>query len=134
MRISDWSSDVCSSDLPAKAERAAARHDLDNKMARVDFRLLGDFGPAEITPIGDAKLNRVELPANAVRGGEHGLKRAEAEHAPRCPDDVSGPPQYALQSVRNGRADQRSAEHTSELQTLMRLSYAVFCLKKKKSM
>src|SRR3546814_2978196 len=104
-------------------------------MARVDFRLLGDFGPAEITSIGDAKLDRVELPADAVRGGEHGLKRAEAEHAPRCPDDVSGPPQYALQSVRNGRADQRrhrTEEHTSELQSIMRISYDVFCLKKKK--
>src|SRR3546814_1616086 len=31
-----------------------------------------------------------------------------------------------------GRADQRSEEHTSELQSLMRISYAVFCLKKKK--
>src|SRR3546814_4258984 len=34
---------------------------------------------------------------------------------------------------RNGRSDLRSEEHTSELQSLMRISYAVFCLKKKKS-
>src|SRR3546814_7350129 len=33
---------------------------------------------------------------------------------------------------RNGKADDRSEEHTSELQSLMRISYAVFCLKKKK--
>src|SRR3546814_3461130 len=39
----------------------------------------------------------------------------------------------AMQLVRNpGQFDVRSEEHTSELQSLMRLSYAVFCLKKKK--
>src|SRR3546814_2055365 len=43
--------------------------------------------------------------------------------------------QRVLQPLRSdlqGRADRRSEEHTSELQSLMRISYAVFCLKKKK--
>src|SRR3546814_15972856 len=39
----------------------------------------------------------------------------------------------ASSSARIGRIDQRSEEHTSELQSLMRISYAVFCLKKKKN-
>src|SRR3546814_2529566 len=38
---------------------------------------------------------------------------------------------YARSSHPRGRADRRSEEHTSELQSLMRISYAVFCLKKK---
>src|SRR3546814_8022913 len=39
----------------------------------------------------------------------------------------------ALASWRDLRSDDRSEEHTSELQSLMRISYAVFCLKKKKN-
>src|SRR3546814_5741825 len=78
MRISDWSSDVCSSDLLQPVEHAALGGRLLALACRRRFRRW------------------------ALRG------RPEAvEHA-------------------------RSEEHTSELQSLMRISYAVFCLKKKK--
>src|SRR3546814_9946882 len=51
------------------------------------------------------------------QGGVHSLQEEAAE--------------MTIQSGRTGRAHWRSEEHTSELQSLMRISYAVFCLKKK---
>src|SRR3546814_10337381 len=81
MRISDWSSDVCSSDLIAPASR----------------RCSGSVRPS---------------PARSVRrhGGSSASHRSDG----------------------SGDRRSRSEEHTSELQSLMRISYAVFCLKKKK--
>src|SRR3546814_3787004 len=95
MRMSDWSSDVCSSDLlqrvPGRAE------DVRRHAAR---------------PV----LSRA-FPAarNAGRGHAHGA----AGWGTTC-------------VFAGARACPRSEEHTSELQSLMRISYAVFCLKKKK--
>src|SRR3546814_4048705 len=53
------------------------------------------------------------------------FKRAPIVAAARCPEAES-------ERVEDGRRVRRSEEHTSELQSLMRISYAVFCLKKKK--
>src|SRR3546814_10787456 len=69
------------------------------------------------------------------RGGGPGRCRAGRDRAGR-PDGAGQqrghhPRQHALQDDR-GRLGRRSEEHTSELQSLMRISYAVFCLKKKK--
>src|SRR3546814_1912636 len=60
--------------------------------------------------------------AGAFRGAERGFLRASCE---------SRPP-LSPAAVRRIAAGIRSEEHTSELQSLMRISYAVFCLKKKK--
>src|SRR3546814_2933218 len=98
MRIGDWSSDVCSSDLqlevagnrpqPRRNEAAAddtddGQHQRDDQRASAGHR----------RPEGDALDDPIEVRS-------HGWSRSE--------------------------------EHTSELQSLMRISYAVFCLKKKK--
>src|SRR3546814_2867350 len=97
MRISDWSSDVCSSDLRCKLPGEGV----------VNAILYED-------PIGThARLARIpKLGSNGsgnscvqVRVVEHDERRVAAK---------------------------RSEEHTSELQSLMRISYAVFCLKKKR--
>src|SRR3546814_1724968 len=96
MRISDWSSDVCSSDLSARGvPRAFA---------------FGEAGRA------GRYLYRSETTAD-VRGKRIG------RHNNR------------LLSIVRLKLKQcvRSEEHTSELQSLMRISYAVFCLKKKTS-
>src|SRR3546814_8407186 len=61
----------------------------------------------------------------AVTALEHGLERGEIGIAPRVIGDD-------LAVDRAGRQAERSEEHTSELQSLMRISYAVFCLQKKK--
>src|SRR3546814_4365030 len=99
MRISDWSSDVCSSDL-----LIAGKHQL---LARACRNIYG----ADFLHIYD--LYRVERRGKApVNARPHGSGVA------------TKPRQHA--------ALLRSEEHTSELQSLMRISYAVFCLKNKK--
>src|SRR3546814_10184017 len=114
MRISDWSSDVCSSDL-------GAADDLRTRGLRDRDRLAGDHG---FIHVGRA-VDHLSVHRNLLAGAdqediadrhlvERNLNRlAIAHHARRL-------------------GLQRSEEHTSELQSLMRISYAVFCLKKKK--
>src|SRR3546814_7633700 len=105
MRISDWSSDVCSSDLRRRAAQAdAERH------SRPDLR-------APLLVAADARSVR--------RTGQERQDAAEHRTARRLK-----PGAYSRLCIRAG-AD-RSEEHTSELQSLMRISYAVFCIKKKK--
>src|SRR3546814_6916291 len=96
MRISDWSSDVCSSDLrPEAGERNHGRSQHDEQ------------------PVGD---------------------RAFDDPGDHCPLACLIALMRALLSSCTKRKltlSPRSEEHTSELQSLMRISYAVFCLKKK---
>src|SRR3546814_6194879 len=94
MRISDWSSDVCSSDLDGGQVIGLGDRRRESLPARIDH-LLGDLHIVERTIFGASIAQHVG--ARAV-----------------------GDKQF------------RSEEHTSELQSLMRISYAVFCLKKKK--
>src|SRR3546814_1846281 len=119
MRISDWSSDVCSSDL----ERAG--HDV----AVADILVDGDPGTGS-------------LRADQFQGGRQGTVAEQplplSEHD-REDGQVDLVDEAALEQRLQelGRAlrqeiRSRSEEHTSELQSLMRISYAVFCLKKKK--
>src|SRR3546814_9964124 len=106
MRISDWSSDVCSSDLlaedVARAARDAGEILISNREVGHELGLGEGFG-----------LARIEL---ASRDKRHLVDKAR--------------PLPRQRGV--GFATGRSEEHTSELQSLMRISYAVFCLKKKK--
>src|SRR3546814_4311928 len=117
MRISDWSSDVCSSDLASSAP-ATVRHTLvferegvsaarwpsqsrsatilSRAAALASLRAIRPFAPPTDLPHSSAKI----ASSNASREGVLIVSRSE--------------------------------EHTSELQSLMRISYAVFCLKKTK--
>src|SRR3546814_2584907 len=100
MRISDWGSDVCSSDLDSRS--------LDTAFSRRDERRHSVLNSAcRITRIGRCCRNLRGIRASWIIGGARGLGREIDVH-------------------------RRSEEHTSELQSLMRISYAVFCLKKKK--
>src|SRR3546814_6062154 len=117
MRISDWSSDVCSSDLVdhqhlaegGKGGRAAEVREIVDD--RVPDRPRAAEGNREVQ---DEIEHRVRERLVPVTGSS---KR-------RSPRSIWHP-----SSCREGTA--RSEEHTSELQSLMRISYAVFCLKKK---
>src|SRR3546814_8197086 len=100
MRISDWSSDVCSSDLIDK----------DGAAGRLCHTRLRE---AEIFDIRRA-TRRDE---KALR--DDGFGNPVAQHHKR---------RVPFRRLADGL---RSEEHTSELQSLMRISYAVFCLKKK---
>src|SRR3546814_1784764 len=100
LRISDWSSDVCSSDLPQRS--VGSLWDRKQKSP--------------------AKRRTNQLRRKRIRQPIPQRRRAEARSSSA--------------SVGNGGYSSpgwsRSEEHTSELQSLMRISYAVFCLKKKK--
>src|SRR3546814_6390665 len=76
-------------------------------------------------------------PERQAFGGAVGFAcdhRADDELTLANPDMVADPGLQAIQRLRiDDSAPQRSEEHTSELQSLMRISYAVFCLKKKKT-
>src|SRR3546814_10256038 len=105
MRISDWSSDVCSSDLSFGSLWDAWRE----KNAGVWKGPLPLTYPPVVDRVGaDNPLRRPEI-VNCCA-------KRRAQHRRRMDEESSF----------------RSEEHTSELQSLMRISYAVFCLKKKK--
>src|SRR3546814_4660620 len=55
-----------------------------------------------------------------------------AAHESSAAGSVYSATKYAVKAISEGLRKERSEEHTSELQSLMRISYAVFCLKKKK--
>src|SRR3546814_10740186 len=98
MRISDWSSDVCSSDLftHIHSKRSVARHGTENRRWR----------------------------CSGIR-----WRMAACSDASRAATKAASPAACSHSRRPHGRSE----EHTSELQSLMRISYAVFCLKKKKT-
>src|SRR3546814_10378322 len=127
MRISDWSSDVCSSDLPAllvlgafaRREIALDRPEIERRLVDMQFPVepaVGDEGREELVHIGE------EVHPHLVRlEGSRDMIDPDANEARvRFAADI----EIVL--------GHRSEEHTSELQSLMRISYAVFCLKKNK--
>src|SRR3546814_6639488 len=125
MRISDWSSDVCSSDLGAAALRIDHVDDDVERAADLRRELLGRNPRRQFHQPGVALL--LDLLGHRIgkRVGGGALDGFEAERA----DAVE---LRFLQPVHQVSEIVRSEEHTSELQSLMRTSYAVFCLKKTK--
>src|SRR3546814_2676653 len=125
MRISDWSSDVCSSDLKSQ------RH----LQARPQGRWIVVQCESHVVQLGHGG-DEAEAEA-AARGAAAGIEPHEAlQHAltvfGRNAGAAVGDGQPgSLPGGDEAEADARSEEHTSELQSLMRISYAVFCLKKK---
>src|SRR3546814_5568837 len=107
MRISDWSSDVCSSDLKVIGDHAVVALWFGQVCTRDGAE--GTMGDMAIFGKGDRR-----------RVGRFGLSGRNGAAVCGC-------------GLNRGRGGGRSEEHTSELQSLMRSSYAVFCLKKKKT-
>src|SRR3546814_5736698 len=131
MRISDWSSDVCSSVLVVNAA-ISLRPLLQENAAKGDVQRYP--APEVIAAFDKADLWAVAVPQRLGGRGVSAtaLVRMGAELA-------KGDPSAAwVSQIINGTTwvtslGPRSEEHTSELQSLMRISYAVFCLKKKKT-
>src|SRR3546814_8858984 len=119
MRISDWSSDVCSSDLD-RGEQVGRPH-LAVLLAWQQFGLgqPEDVGGGVDQPV-------VEELFDLLQAQPLDIHRAAAAEMAQPLDALRGADQPA------GAAD-RSETHTSDLQSLMRSSYAVFCLKKTRS-
>src|SRR3546814_4082177 len=116
MRISDWSSDVCSSDLDREGGRGHHRR----QQTLEPLPRLGQLSR-------DPRRTRMNLGADMMRdqpddalaiGGRQPFTRVGEPFG----KTVDPEPPIGV----------RSEEHTSELQSLMRISYAVFCLQKKK--
>src|SRR3546814_4463954 len=118
MRISDWSSDVCSSDLPRSAAFRAAQD------VRLIAMLRSDSYRGFATALAGRALKR-KYGLQAIAYGTGDYAGPHTDHHPEEPDAVRSYLDMHL-------SFSRSEEHTSELQSLMRISYAVFCLKKKK--
>src|SRR3546814_8843626 len=118
MRISDWSSDVCSSDLAPSGKRSPDSRDA--------LRIV------------QPRRRSSECALDLAGQQRHEADPAQVLFAHRRPATFN-----QLQRLTAGRSDRnhqtttggelldRSEEHTSELQSLMRISYAVFCMKKK---
>src|SRR3546814_8726007 len=131
MRIIDWSSDVCSSDREIVRRRQVLQHFIPANLRYPEARRARNFGV----------ICRL-APGPGAMGGKNGI---EAERLWRLHPHQSRP--VDVDAVANDGVDHRqhrngpirgpqrlkqtrSEEHTSELQSLMRISYAVFCLKK----
>src|SRR3546814_6770529 len=121
MRISDWSSDVCSSDLDRREGRGHGS-DMDRGLRHVAADRHGepqaDIGPvgAEVAPCLRRELGKAQQ-VGLVAGDQDVVDQGSAGREAAPADNV------AIEAAI------RSEEHTSELQSLMRISYAVFCLK-----
>src|SRR3546814_4178377 len=133
MRISDWSSDVCSSDL--KRHEIGARADREQRRIAV-----GGVKDVAREPRHPHAADRADGAADADhrshRAARENVRRQRIEigrerlvRGGRKPDHQHRDPDAVDRLREEDR--QRSEEHTSELQSLMRISYAVFCLKKK---
>src|SRR3546814_3075086 len=111
MRISDWSSDVCSSDLQITGVDITP-----GLFRRTDdagnHRRFGKIGPQGSKVLQEHFRQRRNVRIDTEEGEQRVVIARFQKHA-------------------HARGQQRSEEHTSELQSLMRTSYAVFCLKQK---
>src|SRR3546814_9741418 len=132
MRISDWSSDVCSSDLALAPPAAAGRVE----DAHLSALPLADPDPAAaVGPdaagalAGGRRLDhggvaRLRIDPGDVAAGERGI----IDRPVRGDRDAVRPaPLGRVPDAHGAGRGIRSEEHTSELQSLMRISYAVFC-------
>src|SRR3546814_8428049 len=112
MRISDWSSDVCSSDL-------------DCIRSLPKCQRTGRCGPSSYpaaTETTALRWREMRISTPSTRRDRRAKTRRQCLYP--------GP----LVSIKGYCPARRSEEHTSELQSLMRISYAVFCLRKKKTL
>src|SRR3546814_8076052 len=116
MRISDWSSDVCSSDLVGAPVRSISR------------RAIGRGGKR-------ANCSECRAPRRSLQPPCHAARPAQADETAR--GDALARARLELrwrtsspwQSLISIFVDMRSEAHTSELQSLIRISYAASCLK-----
>src|SRR3546814_10585699 len=127
MRISDWSSDVCSSDLSGSGGQSGG-------IEAAGINRFRDAHPFIDGKAGVARQCRQHVIARLLDT----LAIFNLPKFPHCQRSVVGAPKLfrgrviIVDKQEGVYQAARSEEHTSKLQSLMRISYAVFCLKKKK--
>src|SRR3546814_4771394 len=122
MRISDWSSDVCSSDLQIAAGseiRSPARRSTTDVISKTCSRVARATKPGRLSS------------AYGITGNLSGVRTGSSAVATKGEVLMTATPQQRMEHAKSNPSAWRSEEHTSELQSLMRNSYAVFCLKTK---
>src|SRR3546814_7683602 len=153
MRISDWSADVCSSDLTPDAIRRDAdaalnvckRHSLaslravssstrcsDKTLWKSCHKCPGDMVSKSASSCWMRWTSRVSIASHRLRSAATMPSSSVIRVLSGAVNVVRRNAHVAAHPAANAIARRRSEEHTSELQSLMRISYAVFCLKKKK--
>src|SRR3546814_8468536 len=153
MRISDWSSDVCSSDLDIQRSGAVTIEDLSRNVAGLTVQNLGP-GQSQVAIRGVSAGQIIrDQPGVKEQVGVYldesvislslftpdlalfDLNRVETLRGPQGTlfgsGSVGGTIRYITNQPDLDKVKGRSEEHTSELQSLMRNSHALFCLKKK---
>src|SRR3546814_4205130 len=128
MRISDWSSDVCSSDLDGANQAALSGFRIailpacrSTHIVKPPHHVAGvNVGQRE--GLRSILGKRLRTPANSARREWLG-KSGIVDHAARLSSLIAKPGMARLPALTSFRSE----EHTSELQSLMRISYAVFC-------
>src|SRR3546814_4280062 len=113
MRISDWSSDVCSSDL--------IYNHVILVLKGVSLQVPKGGIVALLGANGAGKTTTLKVISNLLRAERGDITKGHIDYHGERIDQLN--PSTVVRK--------RSEEHTSELQSLMRISYAVFCLKKK---
>src|SRR3546814_3278979 len=132
MRISDWSSDVCSSDLGATASVKGFANSSSFAIGKFGLRGLAQSAARELAPKG------IHVAHFVIDGGVRSAARPDPADRPDSTLDPDGIAQSYLAVLAQPRSawswevelrpwveSFRSEEHTSELQSLMRISYAV---------
>src|SRR3546814_8077784 len=125
MRISDWSSDVCSSDLDSQRRSIGAGVVLQ-LIWPLDLPVAG----TPISPgcdISERRNRRVSMESHTAREGDD-MNEATTVTRTQVRDPICGMDVDPATAAYRVEHDGRSEEHTSELQSLMRISYAVFLL------
>src|SRR3546814_8398722 len=128
MRISDWSSDVCSSDLRLHADGTADDVDCGGRAVKLQAtRFMASVRHGAVEKLAVVDRRRVPGIGNALFGVRRVIDRRPAFTR----NDRDGELQR-IEHFRGGVLEHvRSEEHTSELQSLMRISYDVYCFRKK---
>src|SRR3546814_2053403 len=122
MRISDWSSDVCSSDLGGTFNSGPTGIQANPRQSQtavdIELGMSGRLGAADF----ELSAYQSRFKGEVLIQVDQNFARVDARNAERTVvDGIEAATSF------------RSEEHTSGLQSLMRISYAVFCLKKKKT-
>src|SRR3546814_10884186 len=128
MRISDWSSDVCSSDLVSTTTST-------NPVPRLKTRYDDEIRAALKETLGLGNIMEVPRLEKIVVNMGVGAALAQPsllEGALKDLGVITGQKPVVTKAKKSIANFKRSEEHTSKLQSLMRISYAVFCLKTKK--